>query len=114
MRGNLRGFGDDGGVEVADFVTALVENFSDPFEEGQTADAGEGGVGVGKMMADVSFADGSEEGIHDGVAEDVGVGVAFESSVGGDFDAPKNERSAFDEAVDVIAGAGAWAKGRFI
>ena len=46
------------------------------------------------MVADVGGADGAEQGVGDGVDEHVGVGVAGETFVVGNFDAAEDEGAA--------------------
>ena len=87
MRGDAGGFGDEGGVDVEDAEVAGCEEGADGFEDFQAADVLDGGVGVGEVVSDVGFAGSAQEGVGDGVGEDIGVGVAVEADGVGDVDA---------------------------
>jgi hypothetical protein len=76
-------------------------------EEELRVDVLVGGIGVGKKVADVGEAGGAEEGVADRVGEAVGVGVTFETVVGGEAHAAENHGATGDEAVDVVAVADA-------
>ena len=64
------------------------------------------GVAVGEVLADVAQPGGAEERVHDGVREDVGVGVPKEAAVVRDLDAAEDELAPFHESVGVPADAG--------
>ena len=66
-----------------------------------------GGVAVGKQRADVAERGGTEHGVGDGVADDVGIGMAFEAEFEGDTHAGEDESAIRHEAVQVITGADA-------
>jgi hypothetical protein len=57
-------------------------------------------------MADVLLADGAKDGIRDGVAQHVGIGVTFQSAVMWNLDTTEHEGASFREAVNVVAEAG--------
>ena len=57
-------------------------------------------------MSDVLLADGAKDGVRDGVAQHVGVGVTFQSAVMRNLDTAEHEGASFREAVDVVAEAG--------
>ena len=59
------------------------------------------------MLADVARADRTEQRIRDRVRENVCVGMTFQSAWVRDLHAAKNQFSPFDEAVNVVADAGA-------
>ncbi len=63
-------------------------------------------VGVGKVMADVAFADRAEHRVGDRVREHVRIAMAVEAVRVRDLDAAENERAAFREAMHVVADAG--------
>ncbi len=61
-----------------------------------------GWIGVGKHLADVAQAGGSEEGISDGVKKDVGIRVADRGPVMRDRDTTEPERLARAEAMRIV------------
>ena len=83
----LGALGADGGVDVGDGVAVVGEEADDVAEEELAVDAGIGGVGVGEVAADVAEGCCSEEGVADGVDEDVGVAMSEEAEFVGDEDA---------------------------
>jgi hypothetical protein len=52
-------------------------------------------------VADVGFAKGTENGVGDGVAEHIGIGMALQTTAVRDGDSAEHERAAF-EGVDVV------------
>ncbi len=66
----------------------------------------------GSDSADVAGAGRAEHRIDDGVAHHVAIGVAEWSPVGHELDAGQHERTAVDQAVQVVAGAHARRAGR--
>jgi len=61
------------------------------------------GVGVGKMLADITQAKGPEQRIGDRVNDDVAVGVGDGADALRDDDAAEDELPACLQAVDVVA-----------
>ena len=59
------------------------------------------------MPADVAGRRRAEDRLGDRVAQRVGVGVTDQPALEGNRHAAENQRTPFDEAVDVVAGAGA-------
>ena len=60
-------------------------------------------IRVGKEVADVHLSDGSEDGVANGVHQDVRVGVSQQTRGVRDFDASQNEFSAGSEGVNIVA-----------
>ena len=67
------------------------------------ADVLEARVGVRKQAADVALARRPEQGVDDGVDEDVAVGVPEQARGVRDLDAAQNERPPLDEPMEVVA-----------
>ena len=112
MGRNFRGFGDDGGVDVFQHRAAFFEQEADFPEKDEAADAAPAFVGVGEVMADVARAERAEDGVGEGVDEDVGVGVALEALVVRQLNAAEKKFAPLDEGVDVITNADAIHKNR--
>src|SRR5450830_320426 len=107
VRRQLRLLGDDGGVDVANRVAGGYHAVGHFAQQGARVGAGEHGVGVRKMLADVAQGGGAQHGVDDGVQQDVGVRVAEQAEAVGNGDAADDELAALDEGVAVIAGADA-------
>ena len=104
--GDFGFLGDQGGVDIVEANGFFIEQGPDAAEDFEAADAANAGVGIGKKMADVGFASGAEESVGDGMAEDIGVGVAVEPERVGDHHAAEDEGAVRDEAVDIVTYAG--------
>ncbi len=57
MRADLRRFRDQGRVDIGDAAIFRRQNFPDPAQNLEAADAANRFVGIRKMMADVALAD---------------------------------------------------------
>src|SRR5262249_5403813 len=97
----LRALEDDGGIDVDDRVAELERKLFRVAEEDERIASFPARVGIGEMHTDIAEGGGAENGIGDGVGEDVGVGVSGESEFAGDGDAAENERAAGLDAVHV-------------
>lgn len=84
---DFRGLGDEGGVDIHHLVSGAGQGITDPGQQGQTGDIQESIVAVRKQLPDVSQGGGTQQGVHDGVGQHVGVGVAVQAPVIGDVDA---------------------------
>ena len=96
----------EGGVDVDEVWRLSRDEFAAFFEDLERRDVLAGGVAGREVVADVGQAEGTEDGIGDGVAEHVGIGVAVEAVGVRDFDAAEDQRAVFRELVDVVADAG--------
>ena len=65
--------------------------------------AGIGGIIVGKMFADIAQRQGSQQGVHDRVGQDIGVRMTQKALLKGDLHAAEDQLSSLDEAVHVIS-----------
>jgi len=99
----FRAFEDDGGVDVGDGIAAIGGEFLGVEEELNGVRAAPLGGGIGEMHADVAEGEGAEDGVGDGVREDIGIGVAGETEFAGDGDAAEDERAASFDAVSIPA-----------
>ena len=66
---------------------------------------GEGRVGIGEKLADVSGASARKNGVGDGMREHVGIGMSREPALVRDVDAADDELAAFGEGMHVVADA---------
>lgn len=129
-RADFGAFEDDGGVEVADGVAGGVDAADGLDDEVGGVLPFVARVGVGEELADVLLGEGAEEGVDDGVIEDVAIAVSngpdragealAPGAFGGvgEFDAADDhgatlaERRVWLEAVEVVAVADAKGEGR--
>ena len=113
MGRELGAFGEEGDVHVADSVAALLGLVDRAAQDFLGIHAEAVRVGVGEEVADVGQAERAEDGVGERVGQGVGVGMAVEAEVGGDFDAAEDQLAAGDEAVDVVTEADADGSGHF-
>jgi hypothetical protein len=71
----------------------LNKQVGDVFEQKNTGDSLVPWIGVGEVFADVAQGSGTKQRVTDGVKENVGVGVAFESQRMGNLYSTKDELS---------------------
>ena len=69
------------------------------------ADAADRFIGVWKMFTNVARAERAQNGIGDGVRENIGIGMSFEPALVRNFDAAENEFTAIDQAMRVVTDA---------
>ena len=96
--GTLR---DHGAIEVAAGVTVILDESFHLAEQNEAVRALVTRVGVWKVLAEVSEREGTEQGVHHGMGEDVGVRVAVQSTVMGNLNSAEDELAACDEGVNV-------------
>jgi hypothetical protein len=92
----------NGAIEVYGLPTGVSYPFHGESEEASGVDSEIGGIGIGEMFADISFACGTENGVGDRVEQDVGVAVSIESEVMFDGDSPENQGASRSESVRVV------------
>ena len=111
MRRELRLLSDDGEVGIDHLIASFAYHLHDGGEELSAVGATVPLIGVGKVIADVSLPDSSEERIHQSVQCHVCIGVTEQSQWAGDAYATDDERSVWRGAMDVVARAYAVAAG---
>src|SRR5436190_19000699 len=94
MGRDLRRFGNQGGVDVygpSVLLTKQRVHFPQDFD---TADSANGFIRVRKVVANVAFADGAEQSIGNGMAENIRVGMPLQSAIMRNLDAAQNQAAA--------------------
>lgn len=94
---------DNGDVEIIGAIAGLADVFSGLAEEEQGGGIFPARVGIGKKVADIAQAGGTEKGVGGGVAEDIGIGMTDEPARVIEADAAKGERTALGKPVDIVA-----------
>lgn len=84
---DLRGLGDKGGVDIHHPVSGAGQGIADPGQQGQTGDIQESIIAVREQLPDVSQGGGTQQRVHDGVGQHVGIGMTVQATVIGDGDA---------------------------
>ena len=98
----FRALGDDGRVYIAESVPLGIGQRHDVGQELETVGPFVAWVGVGEMFPDVSFRNGPENGVGDGVQQNVGVGVTEKALVVRDVHPSQDQPASFHQAVHVI------------
>ena len=101
MRGESGALRDHDAVEVAADIAVLPDERFHLAEQREAVRTLVTGVGVWKMLAEVAERKGTEQGIHHGMAEDIGVGVALQPAIMGNLDPAENELTACGKGVNV-------------
>src|SRR5262249_41891580 len=102
MRKEFWLLGDQGSIDVNDPTLKLLNFSRGFFKENAAGRAFPPGIGVGKKVADVRLANGAQEGITNGVHQDVGIGVTLQTFAMGDFDSTEDEFSTHDQRMNVV------------
>lgn len=100
-----RSLGDERRVHVFDAHAFFPGDLGALFENFEAADAFDAGVAGRKPMTDVGLAECTENCIRDGVAEYIGIRMPLQATAVWNGDAPKHERAAFLEGMNVVADA---------
>ncbi|MNF99164.1 hypothetical protein D3C84_820540 [compost metagenome] len=103
MRGHFRRLGDDGVIDVADLPAFGVDQCDDMTQQRTAVGALELRVGVREMLADVTQCSGTEQGIAQGMQQDVTIGVSEQSEAVCNAHAAQSDEIAFSETVHIIA-----------
>jgi hypothetical protein len=107
MGSNARRFGDDGDVDLKHCIPGTARSTDGDLQHLERIASAIGGIAVGKELSDVAGADGTENGIRDGMGNRVTVGVTVEVAIEGDLDAAEFEWSTLCKAMRVVADANA-------
>ena len=105
VRRQLRPLRDDRGIHALRTVAGVLHHHPHVRQEPTAVGAGVGGVVRGVALADIPQAGGPQEGVDDGVEEDIGVAVAAEAGLAGQRQTSQDEGSPLLEAVYIIADA---------
>lgn len=84
-------------------IVVLAQEPDDFFEEQKAVDVGKLRIGIGKMLAQVAEVGGAEQGVADGVAEHIRVGMPGEAEWMFDLDAAEHQTTSGHERVNVIS-----------
>jgi len=103
MRGHFRCLGDDGVVDVADFPALGVDQRNHMTQQHAAVGALELRVGVRKVFADITQRGRAEQGIAQGVQQDVTVGVSEQPEAVCNAHAAQSNEIAFSETVHIVA-----------
>ena len=103
MRGELGRLAVDGAVAVDELEALLAHDARHVGEQDEGVGVLVGGIGVGEELADVARAQRAEDGVGEGMGEDVSVGVPEKARGMLDVDAAQDELASLDEAVHVMA-----------
>lgn len=99
----LRALEDHGGINVDDAITSIGRELLSVEQKLNGIGAMPFGRRVGEMHANIAESECAEDSIGDGVAEDIGIGVAGETEFAGDRYAAENERASGFNAVGIPA-----------
>ncbi len=101
--GNPRLLEDNGRIDIHHREAMLCKQIRNMLQEDKARDAFVPGVGIGKMLPDVSQRRSPEQRVTDGMEQDVGIGVTFKSQPVWYFHSAEDELSVRYQPVDVVS-----------
>lgn len=104
-RSDLRRFGQKRCVNIDDSALVKGDLAGYLLQEKPARSILPAGVGILEEVADIGLAESAQDGIAEGMEEDVGVGMAGESPGVGNVNATKYQLAAFGERVNVVTNA---------
>ena len=107
MGADARRLADDRDVEMGDAPAACAHPIDREREEAIGGGAAPLRIGGREMHADIAFGKRAENGVHERMQDDVGIGMAGQSAPMRDAHAAEHDVIAVAELVDVEAEAGA-------
>ena len=105
VRGDLRLFGNKGGIHVGYAPTAVPRLRNGLFHYAQGRDPFDGGIRIGKVMTDIGESGRPENGIGNGVTENIGIRVTDKALCEGNFHPSKEEAAPFFKTVNIVTDA---------
>ena len=103
MGPHLGRLGQDGGVYIADQIMMFFQDPADFPHQHQGIRSLVSGIRIREELADVAQSRGAQQGVHNGMAEHIRVGVAQKSFLVGNIHAAHDQFSAFHQTVDIIS-----------
>jgi len=102
VRGKLGGLCNDRCIDIADAITGFVHDGGDGRGQFEAVSSGIGRIGVGEVAANVTLAQGAEDGIHYGMGQHIGIRVAEQAGGVRDIDPAEDEPAALHQAVHIV------------
>lgn len=99
---------NDGGIDVADFITGFAHELHGSRQQNLTVDVLELLTVIGKIKTDVAQSGSSEHGVADGMDQYVGITVAQQSQRMFNPDASQPKRTIGHKTMDVISETGTY------
>lgn len=103
IRGDLRSFQHDRGVNVDDGKSMLLQQIADMLQKQHAGNSPIAGIGVGEVLPDVAKTCSAEESIHDGVEQDIGVRMPVETFVVWNVHSSEGELPSPGKTVNVVS-----------
>lgn len=111
VRGDLRTFKNDGRINIDDGEAMLLKQIADVPQEKHTGNPLVSRIRVREVLSDISKAGRPEQGIHDGMEENIGVRMAVEPLRVGNIHAAEGELPSFYQTVNVVSETNSWVNG---
>ena len=104
--GNIRRdfgfFRDHRNIHILHSKKLLGQLGSDRFQQPEAGNPPEPGIGVGEVLPDIPFADGSQERIADGVEEYVGIRMTFQALLEGNLHPSQDQLPPRHQGMNVV------------
>lgn len=102
-RSKLRFLRQDRHIQIAEPIPSLRNKLPDPAEQEHAGDSEIGRIGVGEMLTDIAERRSAEEGVHNGVKQNIRVGMAVQAQSVRNPHAAEDQIPTFREAMHIIA-----------
>ena len=99
----LRTLGQQCGIDVFDPEAGIPDQCGDMGEQISAGGSGKALVGIREPQSDVPERGRAEQGIHNGVQQDIGIRMAEQSLFKRNGNASENQRTSLDEPMDVVS-----------
>ncbi len=103
VRRQLGSLSEDCQVTIAHGIAFAPDQCSNLTQQAATVRLMIGGVGIGKMLADVAQCQRTQQGVTQSMQGDITIGMSNQAVVMGDTDAPQGNVIAFAETMDINA-----------
>ena len=103
MRRDLGLLTSDGAVGVDKFEAKAAHMFHDACEQQQRVGTLIGRIGVGKKLPDIPGTSSAQDGICQGMSQDVGIGMTEQPFIVRNIDPADNTSAPFHQTMDIVA-----------
>ncbi len=105
VRGEFGALGDQRQVGIPQNIPLLLNEVDDVVQEPYTIGPTVTGIRVGKVLPEVSERQGAKQGVHQGMREDIGIGVSEQAPFMRNRNSSQDQGAIFNKGMDIKSGA---------
>ena len=94
---------NDGGIKIHHSELFIPQKLTDPFQQNLAVDIFVTAISVREMLSDISQTGRAQKGIHNGMGQNIRIGMTQKSQRVGNFHTAQNQLSSFHQLVYIIA-----------